>query len=173
MKSYSIGLLSVVILLLGSIIYKQQNNIVSYHFPIPETSGVKSKEVPLYLFLFFSKNDCISCLQEIVEVLNSLPPYFCISGIVPEDELKNEQELRRLTGVSFPLFSNLRYRKYLPWHTPTIFGVSKAGKIIFILPGIQGQRNCLESTLLSIYGKLYPLLEKEGNSEKKHDNKKR
>lgn len=87
-------------------------------------------------------------------MLNKLPSQFCIAGIVPDDELKNEKELRRLTRGSFPLYSFQEFKKYLPWHTPTLFGVSPAGKIIFILPGIIGQSEYLENFIKSIYGKL-------------------
>lgn len=163
MRNYVIGLLGVVILFLVSIVYKQQNTMVCHHFPVPESLKKKSDEVPLYLFLFFSKNDCIPCLVEIVEVLNTLPSRFCAAGIAPGEELKDEQELRLLTGASFPLYSYQKYKKYLPWHTPTLFGVSPSGKIIFVLPGIpeQGDYLDLEKSLLSIYGKLYPSFERE------------
>jgi hypothetical protein len=153
-KNYIIALLAVVILFLGSIIYKQQNMMVWHHFPIPENIKSKSADKPIYLFLFFSKNDCLPCLVEMVEILDTLPLEFCAAGIAPGDELKNEPELRRLTGASFPLYSYQKYKKYLPWHTPTLFGVSPSGKIIFVIPGIQGQKFNLRNFLNSIYGKL-------------------
>jgi len=158
MRNYIIGLLGVVILLLGSVIYKQHNTMVCHHFPIPESLKKKSVVTPFYLFLFFSKNDCIPCIVEIVKVLNTLPSHFFVAGIAPAEELKNEQELRRLTEASFPLYSNKEFKKYLPWHTPTLFGVSPSGKIIFVLPGITGQEVYLDlgKSLASIYGKLYP-----------------
>jgi hypothetical protein len=163
MRNYIIGLLAVIILFLGSVIYRQQNTMVNYHFPIPESLKKKSEDVPFYLFLFFSKNDCIPCVVEIVEILNTLPSQFCAVGIAPEEELKNEPELRRLTGASFPLYSNQKYKKYLPWHTPTLFGVFPSGKIIFVFPGIkrQGAYFDLRKNLASIYGKLYPSFERE------------
>lgn len=161
MKNYAIGMMGVIFVFLGSIIYKQQHTMVCYHFPVPESLIKRSEEGTFYLFLFFSKNDCTQCLLEMVEVLNKLPPQFCPAGVVPGEELKNESELRRLTGASFSLYSFREYKKYLPWYTPTLFGVSPAGKIIFVLPGIPGQNSNLKNTLESIYGKLYPSLEKE------------
>lgn len=148
---------------LGSIIYKQQNTMVCHHFPVPENLKKNSADVPFYLFLFFSKKNCMPCLVEIVGVLNRFPSQFCAAGIAPAEELKDETELRRLIGASFPLYSDQEFTKYLPWHTPTLFGVSPSGKIIFVLPGIQGQRDYLdlEKSLLSIYGKLYPTFERE------------
>ena len=156
-----IGVLAVIILVVGSAIYKQQNTMVCHHFPIPESLKKKSDDIPLYVFLFFSKNDCTPCLEEIVKVLKRLPSQFCVAGITPEEELKDESSLRHLTSVSFPLYSYQKYKMYLPWHTPTLFGVSPGGKIIFVLPGIPGQKSYLRNIISSIYGKLYPSFETE------------
>ena len=174
MRNYIIGLLAIIILFLGSVIYRHQNTMVNHHFPVPENLKKKSDNVPFYLFLFFSRNDCIPCVVEIVEILNTLPSQFCSAGIAPIEELKDKQELKRLTGASFPLYSYKKYKKYIPWHTPTLFGVSPSGKIIFVFPGIVGQSHYLDlkKSLASIYGKLYPSFEREnipvggGNSEK-------
>ncbi|MCX6579972.1 MAG: hypothetical protein NT166_07275 [Candidatus Aminicenantes bacterium] len=164
MKNYLIGILMVAILFLGSLVYKEQNTEVCKHFPVPEGLKKKSAEkIPLYLFLFFSKNDCTPCLQELVGLLNKLPSQFCSAGIVPEEELKNESELMRLTGASFPLYSFREYKKYLPWKTPTLFGVSPSGKIIFVFPGILGQGAYLENVIKSIYRKLSPSFERESS----------
>lgn len=161
MKQYIIGTLGVLVLFLGSVIYKQQNTLVCQHFPIPDTLKRKSVDVPIYLFLFFSKDNCMPCLIEIVDVLNTLPLQFRTAGIAPVEEMKDEPELRRLTGASFPLYSSQAYKKYLPWHTPTLFGVSPSGKIIFVLPGIQDQVAYLKKILASIYGTLYLSFERE------------
>ena len=161
MRNYVIGLLVVIILFLGSVVYKQENTMVCHHFPVPERIKKTTIGAPFYLFLFFSKNDCIPCVVEIVEVLNTLPSQFCSSGIVLEKELEDEKGLRQLTGASFPLYTYQKYKKYLPWHTPTLFGVSPGGKVIFVLPGIQGKISYLRNFLASIYGKLYPHFERE------------
>lgn len=166
MKYYIIGLLGVIILFLGSVVYKQQNTMVCHHFPVPESLKKETTDAPFYLFLFFSENDCAGCLKEIVGVLNALPSHFGVAGIVPAKELKAENELRRLTGALFPLYSYRQYKRYFPWHTPTLFGVSPSGKIIFVFPGITGQGDYLElgRGLISIYGKLYPSFEGEQSS---------
>jgi hypothetical protein len=154
-------MLCVAVLFVGSVVYKQQNTMVCYHFPVPESLKKQTEAVPFYIFLFFSRNDCIPCLVEIVKVLDTLPSQFCVAGIVPEDELKDKRGLMRLSGASFPFYSNQEYKKYLPWHTPTLFGVSPSGKIIFVLPGIPGQRTNIKHILSSIYGKLYPSFKRE------------
>lgn len=171
-RNYVIGLLMVVILVLGSFVYKQRNTMVCYHFPIPGNLKTKSIDPPFYLFLFFSKHDCPSCLDEMVKVLNKLTPPFCPAGIVPGEELKDERELRRLKGVSFPLYSFREFKKYLPVYTPTLFGVSPSGKVIFVLPGVPGQKSDLKNTLESISGKLYLSFKKE-NIPTEDDNEKK
>ena len=176
MKNYIIGTLAVVILFLGSLFYKEQQAMVCLHFPVPEDllkeKSATASEVPIYLFLFFSKKDCIPCLLQCVEILNTLPSQFIAAGIVPEEELNDEPGLRSKTGASFPFYSYKKYRKYLPWHTPTLFGVSPSGKIIFVLPGVQGQEAYLENIIEVIYGDLSPRLKMgeiptEGNNEKR------
>lgn len=161
MKNYIIGLLSVIILLSGSFIYKQNNIMICQHFPVPESLMRKSPGVPFYLFLFFSKKNCTPCILEIIEVLNSLPPQFCIAGIIPKEELKEEPGFRKLTGMSFPLFSYHRFKKYLPGYRPTLFGVSPAGKITFVIAGTGEQKLYLRSLIISTYKKLYLSFDKE------------
>lgn len=163
-KNYVLGTLLVGVLFLGSVVYKQQNAMVCHHFPVPESLLKKSEKGTFYLFLFFSKNDCIPCLVEIIEVLNKLSPQFCPAGVVPGEELKNEKELRRLTGVTFPLYSFQKFKKYLPGHTPTIFGVSSSGKIIAVIPYIKGQDAYLGNTLRVIYENI-PM--EDGNEKKR------
>jgi hypothetical protein len=107
-------MLCVAVLFVGSVVYKQQNTMVCYHFPVPESLKKQTEAVPFYIFLFFSRNDCIPCLVEIVKVLDTLPSQFCVAGIVPEDELKDKRGLMRLSGASFPFYSNQEYKKYLP-----------------------------------------------------------
>lgn len=143
--------MGVVIVLLGSIIYKQQRIILFHHFPVPKNLEKESKNASLYLFLFFSKNDCVTCIKEFVEVLNTLPAQFYSIGIVPDEELKEESQLRRSIGVSFPLFGMHKYKRYLPYRTPTVFCVSLSGKIIFVLPGIEGQSIYLKNILTALY----------------------
>ncbi|MCK5056794.1 MAG: hypothetical protein KAT34_09080 [Candidatus Aminicenantes bacterium] len=148
---------------LGSLVYKQQNMMVCHHFPVPENLKEDSTEDFLYIFLFFSKGNCISCVVEIIEILNALPSQkFRIFGIVPEEELiKDEASLRRTTGAVFPLFASNKYKQYLPSYTPTIFGVSPSGKIILVLPGINDQSIYLKGILSSLYWKLHSSSKRE------------
>jgi hypothetical protein len=157
MKNYIIGVLGVIILVLVSIIYKDKLSLRN-RFPLPE--GIKKFEarVPLIIYVFFSKSNCPDCL-EIIELLNNLPPYFAVFGIVPENELMDEKELRRITNAAFPLMSVSKYREYIPWYAPTIVGVSPAkGDILFILPGVPGEKEYLGNFLDALYTKIYPIL---------------
>lgn len=161
MRKYVFCLMAVLIVVLTSLIFKYHNTIHLYHFPVPESLKEKSTDVPLYMFLYFSRKNCMPCVLEVIEVLDTLPSQFLIAGIVPEEELKDEEGLRRSTGVTFPLFNYTKFKKYLPWYTPTLFGVSPSGKIIFVLPGIEGQRDYLRNIITSIYGGMYRNLARE------------
>lgn len=162
MQKFIIGLLCVGLLFQGSVIYKQYHTMVCRDFPIPANLKTQPNTVPFYLFLFFSKSDCYSCVTEIVEVLKSLPSQFCLAGIVPGDELKNDRQLQPMVGGrSFPLYSWQKFEKYLTGHSPTLFGVSPMGRIVLVLPIVQGEGQCLANILLSTYSKLLPSFEKE------------
>lgn len=159
MKNYIIGTLAVIILVLASLMYKNEMSPRS-RFPVLEENQGGDVEVTVSLYLFFSKNNCVDCL-EVIRVLNNLPPQFKVFGIVPEGQLKNEEELRYLTGAAFPLMSPAKYRKHIPWYTPSIVGVSPKGDIAFVLPGVPGEKEYLRKFLESLYGKLYPLFLEE------------
>jgi hypothetical protein len=156
MKNYIIGLLAVMIVVLASIMYKNEAS-PRYRFPVLENTQAANKDAPLYLYVFFSKSNCPDCL-EIIDVLNNLPPYFAVYGIVPENELKDENELRRITKAAFPLMSVSKYRKYVPRYAPTIVGISPpTGDILFILPGVPGEKDYLRTFLDNLYNKIYPI----------------
>ena len=159
MKNYLIGTLVVIILALSSIIYKNETS-PRKRFPVLEKTEKSEAEVPCFLYVFFSKRNCHDCL-EIMDVLNSLPPYFIVMGIVPDSELKEEKELRNITGAAFPLVGGSKYKKFIPWYTPSIVGVSPSGDVIFTLPGVPGGKAYLENFLESLYGKVYPVFLKE------------
>ena len=165
MKNYVIGTLAVIILVLASVMYKNEK-LPRSRFPVAaeNKSGETESEVHLYLYVFFSKNNCIDCF-EVIGVLNNLPPHFRVFGVVPEDQLKEEKELRRITTATFPLLSPAKYKKHIPWCTPTIIGVSPKGNIVFILPGVPGEKEYLQDFLESLYTKLYPTFLKEKLSQ--------
>lgn len=160
MKNYVIATLAVAILLLGSIIYKKENTMVMHHFPIPGRYMVRGAgEPPVYLFFFFSRQNCSTCLTHTVKVLNGLKPPFYPVGVVPDDELLKEGELRQVTGVRFPVGPFREFKKYIPWKTPTLYGVSAAGRIIFAHPSFQEWEIGYDSFLPAAYGKYYRDLE--------------
>ncbi len=160
MKNYVIGVLVVIILVLTSLLYKNNETTVDKRFPVMETSHPEDVEVPLFLFVFFSKKNCIDCM-EFIEVLNELESHFVVSGIVPENEIGDEEEIRRLTGATFPLVSASRYRKFVPFYTPAVMGVSPKGDIVFLLPGVPGEKEYIRNFLGSLYQKLYPIFLQE------------
>jgi hypothetical protein len=157
MKNYIIGVLVVIIVALSSLLYKQNKTTIPKRFPALEEVNKGDAEVPLILYVFFSKKNCLDCMEGI-QALNNLPPHFIVRGIVPKKELEDKKELRGITGAEFPLLPAEKYRKYLPWYTPCIMGVSPIdGKIIFTLPGVPGEKEYLENFLESLYSKLYPI----------------
>ncbi len=155
------GFAGTIIIFLGSLLYKQSNVMVCHHFPLPASLIEKgSQNVPFYVFFFFSKNNCSSCLKENFEVLSNLPSNFKIAGVLPAQEYGGREEIKNNIKVSFPLYSSHNFRKYLPLHWPSLYGVSPAGEIIFVVPIIQGQSACLETILFSVYGEMYPSFKK-------------
>lgn len=164
MQKYVISTLAVIIIFLCSVIYKHHHSMVFTHFPVPEEVKADS-EAPLYLFLYLTKKDCPSCLTDIIKTLNRLKAPYHPVGIIPAEEMANVEEVKSLIGVSFPVISDKGFRKYLPWRTPLLLGVSPAGKIIFVLPGIGGESQYLATLIQAAYGKLCPMLEEEQNHQ--------
>jgi len=159
MKNYITGFLAICILVLVSFIYKHSKNPVLEEFPIEnKPAEITSNDPPLYLFIFFSQHNCHVCL-EAIQVLNELPPPFVVTGIVPGEELKNETELRTNTGAAFNL-TRLKdhHRRFYPHYTPAIFGVTGSGRILFVLPGVPGEKKYLYNFLINFYGKSIDLL---------------
>ncbi len=159
MKNYVIAFLVVCLVVMGTFFYKISRAPVLNGFPIEQPAPKNtSGEPPFYLFIFFSRNNCHTCL-EAIRVLNRLPSQFFVTGIVPVEELENEAELRGTTGASFKLVSvKESYKKFNPHTAPTIFGVSGKGRIRFVLPGVPGQEEYLNNFLVEFYGKSIELL---------------
>ncbi len=162
MKNYIIGFLVVCLLVAGSFLFKMQDARRMADFPIPpRIVNNDADEPPLYLFLFFSRNNCIVC-REAIQVLNESVFPFVVTGIVPGNELEDEAEFRRLTGAKFKLMPyNKRYKAFLPYYAPTLYGVSSNGSVLFTLPGVPGEKEYLAHFLATFYGKslemLFPL----------------
>lgn len=92
--------------------------------------------------------------MEALQVLNTLRAPFVVTGVIPTNELKDETEFRRLTGVTFRLIPfNRLHKPFKPNYAPAIYGVSAAGKVLFILPGVPEQQDYLYNLLVNFYGK--------------------
>jgi hypothetical protein len=159
MRNWIIAALSISVLVLLSFLYKLYKTPVLGRFPLeyrvaPDSSG----EPPLYLYLFFSKHNCSVCL-EAIQVLNMLKSPFVVTGIVPGEELKNEDQLRRTTGATFKLIGfNASYRRFVPRYQPALFGIAQDGSILFVMPGVPGEQSYLYDFLSNFYGKSLELL---------------
>ena len=156
MKNLTIVFLGVVILVMASFMYKNSKTSLYVNFPLEKIETTKH-EVPFCLYVFFSKNNCIDCLG-IIEKLNTLPAQFKVVGVVPTSDLKKEMELRNKTKAEFVLISNEKYVKYIPPYTPSIVGVSKKGRIFFVLPGVPDMKRFFEFFLMAFYHKTYSYL---------------
>jgi hypothetical protein len=160
MKNYIIVFLIVCLLVSLSFHYKNfkiSNNAVLHEFPISMLSKNPNIEYPVYLFLFFSKSNCRDCLDTFA-FLNRLGPPFIVVGVAPDEELANEAELRNQTGVTFKILGLNKYKKYAPLYGPSLLGVSGKGRILFLIPGIPGQAQCLKDFQDAFYLKAYRVL---------------
>jgi hypothetical protein len=145
MKKLHIVLAGVIILFLGSIIYRKNITPITTHFPTKSLGEEAQSEIQLNLVLFFSIDSCRPCLK-VIDYLNHPPEGVRVAGIVPEREMHLESEIRQATGASFPILSFKGWGRYHPNYAPTLFGVGSDGNIYFILPCV-GQ----EETYLSDY----------------------
>jgi hypothetical protein len=159
MKNSIIGFLAICVIVVLSFMYKASHSPILGKFPVEnELKNIPTDELPLLIYIFFSRHNCPNCL-EAIHVLNELPPPFFVTGIVPGEELKNEDELRKTTGAAFNLVGfNESYKKFTPHYMPTVFGVGRDGQILFILPGIPGEKKYLHEFLINFYGKSLELL---------------
>ncbi|UCH97680.1 MAG: hypothetical protein JSV88_12750 [Candidatus Aminicenantes bacterium] len=159
MKNYVIGFLAICIVVLISFMYRDSKNPILRNFPLEnKPERITSGEPPLYLYIFFSRNNCPDCLDAI-QALNELNPPFVVTGIVPVNELKNEADLRNTTGAVFNLIGfKDSHKPFNPSYKPAIYGVTGSGKILFILPGVPGEKNYLNDFLINFYSKSIELL---------------
>lgn len=156
MKSYIIALLAVTIFFLGSIIYKYNTSSTLDQFPIHKLKAEEENPV-IYLIFIFSLNNCLPCL-EVIDTLNKLPDQYKVIGLIPDEELLFEDEIRKVTTAQFDLKSLKKFKKYVPNYAPSLFGISQKGKIFFILPGVSGENAYLRQFLESFLHKANQLL---------------
>jgi len=159
MKNYVIAFLAICVVVALSFMFKNFHNPILDEFPMGHTLKTGNNEEPrLFLFIFFSRHNCPTCL-EAIEVLNELPPQFVVTGIVPGEELEDETDVRNTTGATFKLTGMKRvYNRFMPHYTPTIYGVNRTGKILFVFPGATGAKAYLYDFLTNFYGKCIDLL---------------
>jgi len=82
-----------------------------------------------------------------------------VTGIVPAGELGKESEFRNATGAAFNLIRyNESYRRFTPRYAPALFGVSGNGDILFILPGVPGEKKYLYDFLIEFYSRSIEVL---------------
>ncbi len=152
MKNYVIMLLAVCLVLSISYAYKWKRANDLHHFPIEDIEPEPKDDAVMFLVLSFYRDNCKSCMG-IIEKLNGLGDPFVVCGIVPDEELANEKELREYSRAEFKLFPQSRFRNVIPLYTPSLLGVSAKGRIMFILPGAPGQVEYFDNFLYGFYPK--------------------
>lgn len=158
MKNYFIVLLIVVNLFFLSYLYKIGKQNIFNEFPAE--LELNQKEPTLYLFLFFSVNNCRPCL-EIIDVLNDLPSQFHVTGVIPEKEYRSSHSLNLIKtdiGVEFEIIMANKFKNYIPHYSPTLFAVTKEKKILFVLPAVPEEKEFLKLFLNSFYKRGYPII---------------
>ncbi|MGB9864353.1 MAG: hypothetical protein ACPLPQ_11170 [Candidatus Saccharicenans sp.] len=123
----------VIIIFLISVIYRERATPKLVMFPVTENKYNSGKEVMLYLFLFFSKNNCPPCLR-VIEILNQPRESISVTGVIPEKELALVDEIRNALQIRFPIKTTKKWKRFLPNYTPTLYGVGRDGRIYFVLP---------------------------------------
>lgn len=163
MKNYIIGVLIVAVLAVSSSYYKYYTHTqippkktLEISFVVGDGStDKKSKDKKLYLYAFFSKNNCSDCMKSL-EVLNGLPTsMFVVKGLVPDHELSDLSSVLEKTHVEFPIEGQSKLPTLLPQYTPTVVGVTRKGTLLCVIPGVPGEQNYIEQFLYSLYYKSY------------------
>ena len=165
MKNYLIGALGASTLLLSSLVYKNSKQLKFNDLPTYCESELKKIEVPILLYFFFSENSCQNCLK-IIEPLNRLPKHFKVIGIVPASESRLIPVFRKKNNISFPIHSISNFKRYVPFFTPSLIGISPKGNTIFVLPVVPPQQEILTKYLDDLYSKYYCYFIAKNSSEK-------
>lgn len=158
MRKYLVVILALGLIALASMLYKQSraNVLLGFEKGVP----VQASEPVLYLYGFFSSDSCMPC-GEVIGVLNQLPDYFKVTGVVPQSEAPRIKLLREQYQIRFPVYGRKKYRRFSPLVNPTIIGASRGGRILFVLPGATLRSDAIISFLMDFHLKLAPYLANE------------
>jgi len=157
MKNYLIGCLALCLLASASMIYRQGQTNVFLGF---DKNLGPAGEPTLYLYGFFSSDSCMPC-AELIGVLNQLPEDFRVTGVVPQGDAPRIPLLREQYQVRFPIYGAAKFRRYKPVVNPTIIGVSRGGKLLFVLPCVTLEPEEIRAFLDDLHLKLSPYLADE------------
>lgn len=157
MRKYLIVALALCLLASTSMLYRQGRMSVFRGFD--KNPGPAGDPI-LYLYGFFSSDSCVPC-EELIGVLNQLPEDFRVVGVVPQREVPRIPLLREQHKVRFPISGAAKFKRYKPLINPTIIGVSRGGKILFVLPCATLRPEEMWAFLEGIHLKLAPYLANE------------
>lgn len=128
--------------------------------PIEKYSDRNQINPTLYLIVVFSRQGCISCLQQI-QFLSQLDDNFVLIGAVPDKEL-NDIDFFKALGISIPLIGYSTLRGWTPPINPSIIGVNSEGAPLFTIP-LLGRIDTVIELLMENYNMLWPFLVKGAN----------
>jgi hypothetical protein len=132
MKKWYLALISVMLLCLVSWHLRIVRKNVLTRFPNELAERIDKHYRGISLFLFFSNNSCVPCLDAI-EVLNSLKYDVDIWGVLPNSEYPMEAEIKRRVGALFPFTTLKKDHYFIPFFSPTLVGTVR-NEILFVLP---------------------------------------
>ncbi len=127
--------------------------------PLPAELRVQVSSGPvLYLIVVFSRQGCITCLQQI-QFLRRLGENFVLLGAVPDNELADLDYFQSL-GIDFPIIGISSLRGWAPRINPSVLGVNEQGAPLFAIP-LLGRMDTVIELLQDNYNMLWPLLVNE------------
>ncbi len=154
MKRYLVGGLAICLLASASMQFKQRQMNVFAGF---DKNPTPTSEPTLFLYGFFSSDSCVPC-AEMIGVLNQLPGYFRVFGVVPRREAPRIKSLKAEYRIRFPVYDSTKFRRYKPIINPTIIGASRGGKILFVFPCTTLEADEIRTFLMGFHSKLAPYL---------------
>ncbi|MBN2267682.1 MAG: hypothetical protein JW725_05105 [Candidatus Babeliaceae bacterium] len=157
MKNSIILALAVLVLVVSSMYYKESKKNLLYSFP-NISADLNDESLPsIFLYFFFSNSNCRDCMQ-VMEVFDEIPGAYILVGVAPEVEIIQKEPVVREFSKKHKVFPFKEFKKFLPYYTPHLIGVSSKGRILFSLPCVPGEKAYLIDFLKSFYNRIYPHL---------------
>jgi len=155
MKNAVIVFLLASLVLLSSMVYKNAKVSAYYNKDLKGT-GVTNPlgDKVLYLYLFFSKKTCSSCVDMISE-LNGFANPIIVKGVVPKTDISDIVSIRESFGIKFEIVSEERFDRSFPVVVPALVGSTESGEIVLIMPAVSGSVKYIREYMTRLYADRY------------------